>query len=45
MPGGRYKELRSMEFPKNQLNDKMPKTKGKEELVHTVCGWRMDFLD
>lgn len=30
MPGGRYKELRSMEFPKNQLNDKMPKTKVKK---------------
>ena len=45
MPGGKYKKLRSTEFPKNPLNDKMPKTKGKEELVHTICGWRMDFLD
>lgn len=45
MLGGRCKELRSKEFPKNLLNDKMPKTKGNEELVHTVCGWRMDFLD
>lgn len=31
MPEGRYKELRSKMFPKNLLNDKMPKTKGNEE--------------